>query len=168
MSKDPTCAERIAEQLSGRLELFGALDTLAGANAETDGRPDLHEIAARIEIESDDLDLSSDRGADELRERATQRRYEIPLGVSSYRVFRVDLSTGGPGDWLEIVTSGDMPAYEITRAPGSQELSGEAYEIERIVYHFADWFDHAETELRGDDLATATAFVSAVIPELID
>ena len=54
----------------------------------------------------------------------------IPLGIEVRLVVSVQLSWGGPSDWLEI----------------ELENSSE-HDIRRVIYHFADWFDHAECEL---------------------
>lgn len=60
--------------------------------------------------------------------------YEYPLGIEKFTVVRIDLSTGGPGDWLEakLDSDGDMV---------------------RVDYHFNDWFDHAQRSVgQGSDL----------------
>jgi hypothetical protein len=49
---------------------------------------------------------------------------------------RVELSTGGPADWIELEVSKGKYGYEIDGA----------------VYHFADWFDHAEQRITGKEL----------------
>jgi hypothetical protein len=49
---------------------------------------------------------------------------DYPLDISTEKYIRVQISTGGPGDWLEIYLNGDD-------------------EITRVEYHFNDWFDHA-------------------------
>lgn len=58
-------------------------------------------------------------------EEAAERISELPLGVSVKRVLRIDLSTGGPGDWLEADVDDDGT-------------------VDSVTYHFNDWFDHAE------------------------
>lgn len=174
-----TCAERIGEHMSGRLADFGALRDLVDVSDATelatlledtatrclfadlvDDAPSVEEIVAMMDAEDDDPfeELIGDLDLDGLREAAQERMYELPLGVSAQTVFRVELSTGGPADWLEIVCTGDTPAYE---------AGGEPYEIERIVYHFADWGDHAERTLSGVDFDIAERFACSVVPELI-
>lgn len=69
--------------------------------------------------------------------------YNYPLAVSTHRVWRIDISTGGPGDWLEIHTDADN-------------------EPTRIEYHFSDWFDHASQTLDGDDYEAADWFARFV------
>jgi hypothetical protein len=53
-----------------------------------------------------------------------------PLAISVKPVVTVQLSWGGPSDWLEIGLDGTEHGY-----------------IEYVTYHFADWFDHAERQL---------------------
>jgi len=52
------------------------------------------------------------------------------LGLSVKPVVTVQLSWGGPSDWLEIGLDGSEDRH-----------------IEYVTYHFADWFDHAERQL---------------------
>lgn len=134
-----TCEERIAAHLAGRLQDFRAFATLtdysAGAN-----EPEMVDAAERLDIETDG------QTADDLSEAAMERIYEYPLSIQTLRVHRIDLSTGGPGDWFEVFVDDG--------------------EITRIVYHFNDWFDHAERTLDGPEFDAAERFVSALIPEL--
>lgn len=61
---------------------------------------------------------------------------EIVLGISEKMVIRIELSTGGPADWIEVaIDSGPRPLD---------------YQIIYMKYHFADWFDHAEREIEED------------------
>lgn len=53
-----------------------------------------------------------------------------PLAVDIRPVIRIQLSWGGPADWLEIELGDD----------GGRD-------IRRMTYHLADWFDHAEREV---------------------
>jgi hypothetical protein len=53
-----------------------------------------------------------------------------PLSIEIRPVLTVQLSWGGPSDWLEI------------------ELDNtSAHDVERVTYHYADWFDHAERDV---------------------
>lgn len=58
----------------------------------------------------------------------------IPLSLEVRPVVTVQLSWGGPSDWLEI---------ELENNSG--------HDIRRVTYHFADWFDHAEREVSERD-----------------
>jgi hypothetical protein len=75
-------------------------------------------------------------GLDEDGERieqddATDRLYEMPLSVEVIRHIKILLGTGGPADWLDA------------------ELDAEG-EIRTLEYHFADWYDHAQTYVERD------------------
>jgi len=112
-TRDKTCAERIENQMRGRKEQF-------------------EELFARADSENDDE-----------REQAQDEIYELPLAVSTIKVWRIDLSTGGPGDWLEVHVDSDGDAT-------------------RVEYHFNDWFDHASMVLDGDDRDTFLNFAAQV------
>lgn len=62
---------------------------------------------------------------------AQQRIDELPLSIEIVRHVKVLFGTGGPADWLDIRLGDD----------GS---------VAAVVYHFADWFDHAEQHVRKD------------------
>ena len=49
---------------------------------------------------------------------------QLALDISSYRVIKVLLSTGGPADWIEVMVDDEG-------------------DIRGMTYHYADWFDHA-------------------------
>lgn len=108
---EKTCADRIADQMKGR-EAYAAAIFAAQACSAT---PE----------QMEDLDIPTDVEDDELTEAATDRLMEWPLAVTTFTVLRIDLSTGGPGDWLEAKLNSDNL-------------------IESVTYHFNDWFDHAE------------------------
>lgn len=78
-----------------------------------------------------------------------QEQYEDPLAVTVYRLVRTDLSTGGPGDWLEALV--DEDGY-----------------ITRIEWHFAPWFAHASVVLEGEEKDAAEAYVTTVAGGLIE
>ncbi len=111
--RQKTCAERIEEHKRGRLEDFAALND-AYANA-----------------------------ADDTTDDASSAIYEYPLDVSTFRTWRIDLSTGGPGDWIEIQTDSEGDPT-------------------RVEYHFNDWFDHASVTLDGLEREQALEFARMV------
>ena len=113
--RNKTCAERIAEQRDSRIADFADMLNRAGGNGVSE----------------------------EEQERAQEEIYETPLAVSVFRTVRIDLSTGGPGDWLEV------------------QLDSENDPM-RAEYHFNDWFDHASVTLEGDDYETAVEFARYV------
>jgi hypothetical protein len=84
--------------------------------------------------------LAELRELNDAHDDATWEEHE-PLSVETKKVTTILLSWGGPSDW-----------YEVT-----QDESGT---IERISYHYADWFDHAERPLSGQDEELAEAVLS--------
>lgn len=94
MESNPTCAERIDGAMSSR-------------------EVDLEEIYEKIS--SDDNEISYE-GYDEIGYFA--------LEVSSFKVIKILLSTGGPADWIEVTLDDDN-------------------EICSMKYFYQDWFDCA-------------------------
>lgn len=89
--------------------------------------------AARIEnsLKSREEDLSDiyEKIEDEdCDDDAWSRLHEFMLGYDTYQIIKIELSTGGPADWIEIKYSNDG--------------------IHSVMYHFSDWFDHAEIKVR--------------------
>lgn len=70
---------------------------------------------------------------------------EYPLALSKRVEIRLDLSTGGPADFL---------TYSVDPEDGS---------VERITYHFQDWFDGASLALTGDDFEAAENYLNQLI-----
>ena len=103
MGKDSTCEERIEEEKEYQLHRIDQLINRMGS--------------------------VNDKVADRAQEEAA----EWPLSIEVIKTVRVDLSTGGPGDWFEIKTR-----------------DGELY---AGSYRFQDWFDHAERALSDDEIS---------------
>ena len=72
-------------------------------------------------------------------EAALEEILELPIGRSVSTVVKIELSWGGPADWFEVWLD-------------------ELRNIDRIIYHFLDWFDHAERELQGSEFEAAESF----------
>lgn len=90
-------------------------------------------ISSHLEGREEQLSSLFDRlDADGDDEDAQDELYELPLAVETKTILVVQLSTGGPGDWIEA---------EIDRAAGW-------WEVQNVTYHFNDWFDHAERPVR--------------------
>jgi len=85
-------------------------------------------ISERMASRAADIGGLLEREDDEARDEL----WEMPLSVDAQTTLKVLLSTGGPGDWLEV---------PIERATFRWEISGP------VSYHFQDWFDHAEQVL---------------------
>lgn len=94
--KDASCEARIHDELVSREEYIESLFNAIGNQEPFDGYDD-----------------------------AIDALYEFPLGITKYQVVRIDLSTGGPGDWIEA------------------KIDDRSGEIDSVTYHFSDWFDHA-------------------------
>lgn len=132
--KEKTAAEQVQSEWQDRRRDFDILN-----KAASDGSGDRAELATLgVEVDPDGTD-------EDVREQALQVISEYPLAFTPKVVVRVDLSTGGPGDWLEAI------------------LDSEG-RCERISYHFAPWFDHAEITLDGDDFDAAERFIEALYP----
>lgn len=183
MSDQPNCEQRIGDHMRGRMADIRTLVSLATGR----GMPDLYGTPAAdldlpepdkctqcggegwvttgtaVEPGTEECDLcdgsGTDDDGDEQQEAAQERIYEYPLGVSAKTVFRIELSTGGPGDWFEVECN------DITDNPAGPS----SYEVETITYHFNDWFDHAERQLSEFDgeFAEAEEFARMLIPELM-
>lgn len=119
MDKQPSCEERINSHLESRMEYIG--NRFAWAN--------LWERAHQW-----------DRA-----EAARDALNDMPLSVDVIKQVRIDLSTGGPADYL---------VYDLNN---DNEIVG-------ITYHFADWWDHAERRLStsSDEYETAEQFLYQV------
>lgn len=151
---DATCEDRIEEHRVSRLAHIRQLLAVAGPKSwdeDEDGNwEDREAYAAAVALHEDgEIDSPLTNSPDDLSEEATERMWELPLGVSESRVYRIDLSTGGPGDWYEVHADDDKT-------------------VTRIVYHFNDWFDHAERTLDGDEFDAIEEFARRVVPGLIE
>jgi hypothetical protein len=72
----------------------------------------------------------ANEGGDYQREEELREEIEV-YGVEVKRVMWLTLSGGGPASWLEV----------------HLDDSGRWPVVEKVIYHFADWFDHAEREV---------------------
>lgn len=159
LQREPTAEQQIGEEMESRLKDMRAMQTaLGGGDDPIATRKAIAHLGEHFGLLDDDGCVSIDDLNDAI--------YEYPLGVSSRTVFRIDLSTGGPGDWFEVECSQE------TRRAGAEASSWEqpytVYSVERITYHYAPWFDHAERVLEGDDFDAVEAFARRVVPELVD
>jgi hypothetical protein len=149
---DPTCAERIADQMAGRAETIGKLyaafeeceyvldgrDTDDNFGADPGGTPwyrcTTHDDTAMgytSDGEPHEPDFPCNGyGSDEdglgigSEDEIEERLAEMPLSVEVIRHIKILLSTGGPADWLDAELDADN-------------------EIRVLEYHYADWGTHA-------------------------
>lgn len=125
---EKTCAARIGAEMGQRETEVGKL--LAASYGEEICR---HCGQVLDADKASEPCPKSDEGHEADPDYTEDSLYEFGLGVSERCVIRFDMSTGGPADWLEIIVNGNT--------------------VERVVYHFADWFDHAEEDVpEGSEL----------------
>ncbi|NDB56884.1 hypothetical protein EB001_00295 [bacterium] len=135
---EKTCKERIREQYDNRNESVAKMikHYIGAANDDLD---ELTEQFVEEFTKTENREPTEDE-VDKFRENAADTEYneeslmEFPLGFTIHKVVKIELSTGGPADYLEVFID---PEYTDT--------------VVRIVYHFADWFDHAEMEVSEND-----------------
>ncbi|MDQ0776338.1 hypothetical protein QF026_004804 [Streptomyces aurantiacus] len=77
------------------------------------------------------MDRASEAG--NYREQEELEESITPYAAEVVRTLRLTLSGGGPASWLDI------------------ELERGTNEPVRVEYHFADWFDHAQTPVTEDE-----------------
>ena len=140
-SKQQTCAERLPEQLAGRLEDFRAMFAVLDAEDMDDLSDD--QISTAQNLREPDRSVSLYDLHDQVRDSIL----ETPLAIETRKVHRVLLSTGGPGDWFEVET--DESGY-----------------VWRVSYVFQDWFDVAREDLEGQDREDALRFCAEFIEDL--
>lgn len=117
-TRTDSCEARLPEHLASRLDDFRSMVGWLDAWAQTNhhGRQDT----------------------------AQERLDNYPLAVDVRYSVRVELSTGGPADYLVAEVDGDG-------------------EVRSIAYHFADWFDHAAKVLDGDDFTAAERYIARTL-----
>lgn len=121
VAETETCEARLPAHLSSRVGDFRSMVGWADAWSRSDRR-----------------------AAEDRYETAERRIAEYPLAVTVSYSVRVELSTGGPADYLVAEVDGDG-------------------DIRSISYHFADWFDHAARVLDGDDFRAAEAYIARTL-----
>lgn len=134
-TKNPTCAERIASALESRMSAIAPdLDDMELAQLVE--LAEYHGITLDAPDEDDDEDDITEAVRDTIRDELDPSA--IVLGISTMTVYRVDLSCGGPADWLEL------------------NWDGSGWDGGRYVYQ--DWYDSAERRI---DSATAERIAEA-------
>ena len=61
-------------------------------------------------------------------EQALEELSSLALDIENLTIIKILMSTGGPADWIEVKVDNDGG-------------------IKGMTYHYADWFDHAETKI---------------------
>jgi hypothetical protein len=164
-TRNETCEARISDHMEGRESQFAALlnpadlddeDAIAAyVERHTLSDEDTAIVAAvdagrgqehyESDVTFDDAYTElADRLRDELQDEGTEHIDESVLGVGTRVVMRIELSTGGPGDWVEA------------------ELDDR--EVQDVTYHFNDWFDHAERRVsQGSALWSLAEYYAEVV-----
>lgn len=73
-------------------------------------------------------DIINDSESEEEIEEARESIDYLALEITEQKSYKILLSTGGPSDWIEVQVHDDNS-------------------VKQMAYHYADWFDHAETEI---------------------
>ena len=110
---ESTCADRIQKSLADREEYLLEMMQAIDEGREFDGYDDAYEAFN-----------------------------DFHLGLSVYKTVKIELSTGGPADYIEAV----LDDYG---------------DIVKVSYHFADWFDHAS--LRIPEKTTMHEYVERLL-----
>lgn len=158
--REQSCEVRIAAQMEGRADDFRQLFAIANEEKsecpECEGTGECQScggLGETVDASQDHVDClacdlsgqcSACEGSVELSSRCAGEAIdqdeaynylsEYPLAVSVRFTARIDLSTGGPGDWLE----------------ADLEKTRHGFEVQDVTYHFNDWFDHAERRVDTD------------------
>lgn len=110
---------------------------------EEDRAADTRDVAALRAAVIAAIDAGDVDGLDDWRGRAAEvaqeAAQEAVLGVDVVVVKRVQLSCGGPADWID---------FEFTREVDKR--GNETLSLNDATYHRADWGDHAETRIDDD------------------
>lgn len=147
-----TCEERIDEQMeSAMARLREALcdEEIAEVYAlecEECGHKWQSEEELDDCLECDSSDVLADLVERE-EERETRDSYmeHILWFNKKYEVWRVELSCGGPQDYIDLF------------------VDPEDHVIDHAIYHFLDWFDGAQRYVGGDDLENVRTMFEAYI-----
>lgn len=145
---DPTCEERIADQMAGRADDVRKM--LAAQRGESvcrncgtpiiDGGVEWEHAA---EAPEGSLCYLGDAGAEPEEDYDEDTLSNFGLEVTRKVTLNFLMSTGGPADWLEILC--DEERHGTNGVTGADPYS--VLTVERVTYHFSDWFDHAEREV---------------------
>ena len=136
---DKTCEERINDELEHEIqrirEALGHAEQVYDLACQKCG----HKWQTEDEYEAcpgcgngDEIDVEENCDAE-----SRDSYWQGILSIDTQLMFRVQLSTGGPGDQFEIY------------------VDPQDHEISHIDYRFLDWFDGAERRLTGTDFDLA-------------
>lgn len=146
---ESTAEEQISDELAKREATYKTwfVDESDVQTLDDDDRKRVRDLAGEHGWVADEA--MDDESSEDLTERNTEDAAQwitklredenkldeqvLGFSIKATVYVRLDLSTGGPGDWID----------------GEYDPSdGKLYEVK---YHFAPWFDHAERSLSPDD-----------------
>ena len=152
-TKEQTCEARIQGQLDRRADdvrRMLAVQATAGEhriclNCGQDiyeGSVDYSDTPGWVHTLDDeakcDVDAEDSPDAEPDNDYTEDSLANFGLSLERRVTFKFLMSTGGPADWLEITCDPGDPNASYGQVGGAGPY------IERVTYHFADWFDHAE------------------------
>jgi hypothetical protein len=130
-----TCEERIEENYKSRNEVISQM--LVHHNGQFEEQLDeLTEEFVEEFTKNENREPTEDEIA-KFRENASSSEYdeyslmEFPLAFKTTKCVKIELSWGGPSDYIEAFVD-----------DGS---------VTKAIYHFADWFDHAQMVIHQKD-----------------
>ncbi len=137
MSDKVKCKDLIAERYKSRNEDIGKMLMHANGQFHDQVQDELERFVE--EYEKSVGEEPSQEAKDEFVEQYYKNSEynetsidEFHLGHSKTTVIKIELSTGGPADFIEVFVD-------------------EGGFIEKAIYHYQDWFDGAEIYVRDED-----------------
>lgn len=136
MTKQKKCKDLIQENYDSRNELMEKLIMLNNGQFDQQIQDETDRFIE--EFEKTYGSEPSEEAVDKFREQLIinedyneESLYELPIGLSKQTVFKIELSWGGPADFI--------------RAYVDDEGN-----LVRVTYHYQDWFDGAEMEVNDN------------------
>lgn len=138
MTKEKTCEELISEQFNSRNEQIEQMESMLDGsyiekiNEEVEEFIEKVTTASGVEPTQEEIDRFREEFEKNLPYTETSLD-ELPLEISTRKVIKVLLSTGGPEDFIEIHLSDNNDQT-----------------IDDVFYHYLDWFDGAKMKVPVD------------------
>lgn len=135
MSKEKKCKDLIKENYDSRNELMAKLIMLNNGQYDDQIQDEVDRFFEEYTktYGEEPSEESIDRFREEFiknEEYNEESLYELPLGMSKQTVYKIELSTGGPADFINAYVNDGI--------------------LDRVTYHYQDWFDGAEMEVEED------------------
>ncbi len=132
MTDSKTCQELIQEKFESRNQMIKEMTAMVNGEFDEQLRESVEEFIEKVTTSSGEEPTEGEVSRF-IEEQYKNHEYtetsldELPIGITCYRVIKVQFSWGGPADFIEIFLSG-YPDDE---------------DIDKVVYHYQDWFDGA-------------------------